>query len=118
MHPHTVDGSFLYGELPHHLRVMIFEVKIDITLGALGTDQLDIQDLDLCGLVFFQSVLLDISEKGLFIRLERFIIFILSDDCCTKQSMSARLTLKFSTLVLVLEGNYVRPNLPDPYQYP
>lgn len=117
MDAHAVERSFFDGELSNLFLVVISEIELNVSVRPSLAYQLDPQDLDLCGLIFFQLLLLDIAEQALFVLFQRLVIFILDEGAGTRLSMSERLTLKFWTGALVLEGSCVWVGVRDPCRY-
>lgn len=105
MNSHAIDASFFNGELSDYFGIMILEVQNDTAFRSFRAYQFDFYDLHFCWLIFFQRLFFDVSQQSLFISLERLVILILDEGYLTRWSISAKLTLKFSTLTVVLVGS-------------
>lgn len=102
---HAIDAAFFNGELPDYFRVVVLEIEDNSPLWSVGANQFNFYDFYFCWFVFFKSLLLDVSEESFLIGFEGLVVLILDESGLTRWSISAKLTLKFSTLTLVLEGS-------------
>lgn len=92
---HAVDASFFDFEPPHLLWVVVFKLEGNVSSWSALTNEVNLDNLYFCGLVFFQILFFNVSQKGLFVSLKRLIILILTQDNGTRHSISDTLTLKF-----------------------
>lgn len=59
---------------------MIFEIQKDISLRTVAANDLNFEDLHLCGFLILELFLFDVSEQALFVGFQWLIIFILKSD--------------------------------------
>lgn len=105
MDSHAIDTAFFNGELPNYFRIVVLEIQHDTAFWPIRAYEFNFYDFYFCGFVFFKSLLLDVSEESFLVSFQGFVVFILGKGSLTRCSISAKLTLKFSTLTLVLEGS-------------
>ena len=107
MYSHAPNRPLFYCESPHLFGVMLSKLQVDIALPSSLADQFHFNYLNLGWLILLQMLFVNLAEQALLIFFERFVLFVLIGMMDTRLSMSARLTLKFWTGALVLEGSWI-----------
>jgi hypothetical protein len=75
--PHAVKGVLFDLEPPNLFGIVILELKLDVPIRSSLAHEFNPNDLDLGRLVFLECLLVDCSQKTLFVFLQRLIIFVL-----------------------------------------
>jgi hypothetical protein len=70
VHSHAVYPSLFDLELPNFFDIVVFEIEVDVSSWPPLTNQLDLDYLDFCWLIFLEILLFDVPQKGLFVVLQ------------------------------------------------
>jgi hypothetical protein len=105
IYSHAVNATLFDLKPSHFFWVVVFEFKSYISSRSPLADEVNLDNLHFCRFVLFEILFLNVSQKCLFVGLQRLIIFILCQSTHTRHNISDTLTLKFSTLTFVLAGS-------------
>lgn len=67
MYPQAVNPVLFDCKSPDFLGIMIFEIQKDISLRTVAANDLNFEDLHLCGFLILELFLFDVSEQALFV---------------------------------------------------